>query len=275
MNLRVEWSADSPAGPWLLIASSVPQSQGNVEWTVPNQLTTTGYVRISDVKDSLSYNVNASPFSIVAKSDDDDDDDDNDSTNSGDDDDSSIVVVHITSPRTGAVMIPGQTHRIEWITNSAKKIRIQWDGCGDGWTEIAHAVDASRKYYVWSIPKHADGLGVVRIVDDADPSRVLEVSGAFYIKNPIISDVMDGSTSSAILVTPLPVAVNSEATVHAPSTEVVRYEIYSLTGAVVRRGGITSGTDRFNVDFAPGMYLVRWITADMPLTNATPFVVVR
>jgi len=63
-NVKIEYKT-SPAGPWQLIAASVPGSLGSYDWTVPNTPTTQARVRISDALDAAPFDSSHADFSLT------------------------------------------------------------------------------------------------------------------------------------------------------------------------------------------------------------------
>lgn len=260
MTLRIEWSADGPAGPWTVIAEGVPVQQKQYRWIAPDRLTTTAYVRLSDMLHPTATSVNAHPFSIVGR------------TSDGGDS-AEVESVHITAPHAGDVINAGGEKTVTWVTRATRLVHVQWDACGDGWKNIASSIHADRGSFQWHVPTHADGIAVIRIVDAAQPTRILEVSGAFYVKNPIVADVRTTDEHGRALIAPQPVGADRIAMLRKPQADVDHCEIYAVTGQIVQNIRLDDEQTSAMLTMPAGAYLIRWFTPSQALSFTSTVIV--
>ncbi|MBS1561067.1 MAG: hypothetical protein JSS89_05640 [Bacteroidetes bacterium] len=254
VSLRIEWSADGPAGPWSVIAEGVNAKNAQFAWVVPNHPTTTAFVRLSNMLNSSQESINKIAFTILG-------------TTADDGDTAEIETVHITAPRTGARLTPRTATIITWETRATCKVNVEWDACGDGWQTITSNIHANIGHYQWNVPKHADGLGVIRIVDAANPAKILEVSGAFMVVNPVLTDVSTQDENGRALIAPQPVSNGHSFTVRKPQEDVVGCDVISITGQTMHHADLPSMQTQLSTSLAPGAYVIRWMTT----TGALPF----
>ncbi|CAN5478741.1 hypothetical protein BH10BAC6_BH10BAC6_11740 [soil metagenome] len=254
VSLRIEWSADGPAGPWEIIAEGVPAKNAVFNWVAPNHPTTTAFVRLSNMLKSSQESINTVAFSIVGST-----TDDGDTTE--------IETVHITSPRTGSKLTPSKTTTITWETRATRTVHVEWDACGDGWQTITTNIHANVGHYQWNVPTHADGIAVIRIVDAANPKRILEVSGAFMLVNPTLTDVRTQDEDGRALITPQPSSASHVMMIRKPQPAVDHCDVISLTGQVMQQIELPSEQTELTSALLPGVYMIRWFTP----TGALPF----
>lgn len=254
VSLRIEWSADGPAGPWTVIAEGVNAKNAQFAWVVPNHPTTTAFVRLSNMLNNSQESINKVAFTILG-------------TTTDDGDTTEIETVHITAPHTGARLTPSTTTVITWETRATRQVNVEWDACGDGWRTITSNIHANIGHYQWSVPKHADGLGVIRIVDAANPSRILEVSGAFMLVNPVLTDVRTQDEDGRALIAPQPVSNGHSFTIRKPQVDVVGCDVISITGQTVHHADLPNTHTELATSLTPGAYVIRWMTT----TGALPF----
>jgi hypothetical protein len=257
ISLRIEWSADGPAGPWNVIAEGVNAKNAQFSWVVPNHPTTTAFVRLSNMLNSSQESINKIAFTILGPT-----TDDGDSTE--------VESVHITAPRTGARLTPTASTIITWETRATCKVNVEWDACGDGWQTITSNIHANIGHYTWKVPKHADGIGVIRIVDAANPARILEVSGAFMLVNPVLTDVRTQDEEGRALIAPQPVSSGRSFTIGKPTDAVVSCDVISITGQTVHHADLPDAQTELSATLVPGVYVIRWMTTtgELPFTTS-------
>jgi hypothetical protein len=234
--VSVEWSSTGSQGPWTLIAGGIPVGKGELEWIVPNVPTENAFIRVQRVDSATIYGTNSVAFAIVV---------DDSSSNGGDSvrADSMRVGMDITRPHNGEVLQPKYTFDIKWVTNRSKNVTIQWNRCGDGWEDIVCSIPSTKGHYVWVIPQHTDGLAIIRIVDAVDRSRIYQVSGIFFIKNPVVADVPESTNDNAITVAPNPVSAGSVMHLKTDMPAPYHVQLYSMMGERIFDHGMSATQD--------------------------------
>lgn len=134
---------------WTVIANNVPAADGSRGWTVPNQLTSTGKIRVQDAASS-SYG-ESGIFSIV---------------------DQVQLAVHVTAPDGGEKYTQGDMVNITWSSTGLDKVNIYYVKGTGGLQPIASAVPAVPGTYKWmvNIPPGTDYKIVVRAALGGTPS---------------------------------------------------------------------------------------------------------
>lgn len=112
---------------WTPIIDSIPASLGTFAWVVPDILSETCYLRISDSINSQVYDLNNVMFKIIR--------------------------LRLTSPNGGELFQRGQTKSITWISSTTAYVRLQYsyDG-GTNWSTIGSSVPGNQYLVNWSIP---------------------------------------------------------------------------------------------------------------------------
>lgn len=261
VSLRIEWSADGPAGPWEVIAEGVSAKKAQFNWVAPNHPTATAFVRLSNMLNTSQESINKIAFTILGSTTD-------------DGDTAEIETVHITAPRTGSKLTPRKSTTITWETRATRAVNVEWDACGDGWQTITSNIHANIGHYQWNVPSHADGLGVIRIVDAASPKRILEVSGAFMVVNPILTDVRTQDEDGRALIAPQPMSTNRSVMIRKPQSTVDHCEVIAMTGQMVQQIDLSAEQTEITSALAPGAYVIRWFTPTGALSFTTSLMII-
>lgn len=140
-NVKLEYSTNNGTG-WNTIVSSVSATPASYSWTIPNTVSTTCLVRISDVSNSDITDQSSATFSIVS--------------------------VALTSPNGGESWIEGFSHAITWSSYNITNVMLEYSTNGSVWTNIVASTAASAGTYNWTLPSVSASTYRVRISDASD-----------------------------------------------------------------------------------------------------------
>lgn len=164
-NIMIESSLDS-GRTWSVIVNSYPASAQYFPWEVPNKISDSCYIRISDVLNSSTSSSNkGKPFKIPAPS------------------------VKVDS--LGSIAIAKTVLPITWVSIGIKRISIYASfNNKTSFIKIADSVSAYNFYYNWIVP---DSIGLncfIRIVN-TDDSSVVDTSSTSIV----IAGLVNGTTN--------------------------------------------------------------------------------
>jgi len=154
-NVNIDFSTTSGTT-WQPVASNLPSS-GSYSWLIPNAVSNSCRVRVSDASNALIKDVSDVNFAIVAPE------------------------FRIISPNGNENWYVGTTRTISWNDNqgiiSQVKIELSTDG-GTTW-EIIHTNANNNGSYRWTIPNSPSDFCRIRISDAADGDPV-DISDAHF-----------------------------------------------------------------------------------------------
>jgi PKD repeat protein len=161
-NVKIEYSINGGDN-WEMIVPSIPASNGNFFWLVPNTITSQCLVKVSDVSNpSIYYDQSDAVFSIIQ-----------------------APSINITSPNGGEDLTVGSPQYIIWMSSSSityVKIEYSTDN-GSNWRTIATNVFANSSPYSWVIPNTPSTQCLIKISDALFPS-VFDVTDAVFKISP-------------------------------------------------------------------------------------------
>ncbi|MFH0736446.1 MAG: T9SS type A sorting domain-containing protein [bacterium] len=163
VNVKLEYTIDNGTN-WTNIEASVNAALGTYTWTIPNAVSGTVKVRVSDVLEAGLSDVSDSDFSIYNPA------------------------VTLTSPNGGELWRVGTTQNITWTSNDIINVKLEYtvDG-GTNWNLVVASTNAAAGIYAWTIPNAVSGTVKVRISDVTD-ALINDVSDAnFSIYNPSVT----------------------------------------------------------------------------------------
>ncbi len=93
--------------------------------------------------------------------------------------------VWVKFPNGGQMLVPGQTHPIEWISNGVENVRLEYSvDSGSTWQVIINTTPAAAETYQWNIPTGIDSPNcLIRITDTAD-SDIRDSSNSVFSISP-------------------------------------------------------------------------------------------
>ncbi|MFA6024848.1 MAG: LamG-like jellyroll fold domain-containing protein [Ignavibacteriaceae bacterium] len=162
-QVKIEYSSNS-GNNWNTIANSLPASNENFIWSVPNDTTTKGSIRVSDADDSTFYDVSNSVFTLFNKK------------------------LTLTSPLGGERYRELSTQHVTWTSEYVDTVKIDLSlDNGLSWTVINGAIPAAKGSLSW-VPSGATKEAKIRISDSKNPS-LESISNAFEIFVPRITNI--------------------------------------------------------------------------------------
>ena len=147
-NVKIEYSTDSGTT-WVEIVGSTP-NDGTYAWTVPNEVSETCLVRITDTENGDLADTSDAVFAI-----------------------SDAPVIIVTSPNGGESWVVGSSHEITWVSGGGVgDVKIEYTtDYSTTWVEIVGST-ANDGTYTWIVPDAVSNVCLIRIseAEDADPS---------------------------------------------------------------------------------------------------------
>jgi hypothetical protein len=156
-NVKLEYSTDSGSTYPNTIIGSVSAAALTYAWTIPDSISSTVRVKITNLSDGTVNDASVADFKIAG-------------------------VLTLTSPDGGEVWSVGASEAISWsrvgsVTNA--KLDYSIDGGVNYTNAIIASTSASTLSYSWTIPDNISATVKVKISDAADPT-VFDVSNANF-----------------------------------------------------------------------------------------------
>ncbi len=156
-NVKIEFSADG-GSTWQTIASSVSASTGTYSWTIPNQITSKGLIKVVSLSDSSFNDISNNYFKIAN--------------------------ITVNSPNGGERYQSGKTQSISWSATSnvsSVNIELSTDG-GSTWSNIATNQSANQNYS-WRIGTTPSSNALIRVTDASNSSISDTSDNSFVIES--------------------------------------------------------------------------------------------
>src|SRR5207244_3874615 len=142
-NVKLEYSTDGGTTYPNLITASTPAAAGSYSWTVPDAISATVRVRITNVADATVTASSGSNFKIRG-------------------------AVTLTVPNGGETWIVGENRNITW-TKIGTIANVKLEYSTDGGTTYPNVITASTAAaagtYAWVVPASVSATGKVRLTD--------------------------------------------------------------------------------------------------------------
>ncbi len=162
-NVKLEYSTNSGTD-WFTIITSTPAVPSTYDWTVPNTVSATCIVRVSDVLDVNVFDVSNNPFTIYQPS------------------------ITLSSPDGGEIWRAGTQHNITWVNNFINNAKIEYTtNNGTDWVTVIASTPANAGTYTWTVPNTVSANCKVRISDALEPAIFDVSNNVFEIYNPVIT----------------------------------------------------------------------------------------
>ncbi|MFH1698793.1 MAG: hypothetical protein ABH882_07025 [Candidatus Omnitrophota bacterium] len=161
-TVKLAYSTDGGSNYNYTITNSTTNT-GSYPWFVPNNISTTMRLRVSDYNDPLAYGNSTSNFKIR-----------------GD--------IYVITPNNNESWIVNNTYNITWgITGSISAVNLKYslDGGSNYNYTIASNVSASIGNYSWTIPNNITAAARVKIIDGTDSSVYDESDANFKIRGSL------------------------------------------------------------------------------------------
>jgi hypothetical protein len=158
-SVAIEYSTDSLRS-WTRIASGIPASNQRYQWTLPNQILPTVWLRVLSESNPTVADTTSASFAVL------------------------IPAVQITSPEGGERYGFGEALTIRWIGTLVTTVRVlvSLDG-GNRWDTLVASTSAQQ--YQWTIPNRPTTNAIVRIASTDDPA-IYGQSPPFAIGQPVL-----------------------------------------------------------------------------------------
>ncbi|MFH0796378.1 MAG: Ser-Thr-rich GPI-anchored membrane family protein [Candidatus Omnitrophota bacterium] len=187
-NIRLDYSIDGgtsypgtlPGNP---ITTSYSASAGTFPWTVPDKLSSTARVKITDVTDDTVCDTSDANFTIKG-------------------------VITITRPIGGEIFRVGSTENVTWTkVGTFANVKIEFSVGGAAYEVIpgAESITATNGTFGWNIPDRINDNVKVRISNagtepvDTSTSGSLAIKGVLKIDAPVGTDIWNVDKSYDIL----------------------------------------------------------------------------
>src|SRR2546425_330455 len=177
-NVKLEYSKDDFATSTVIVAS-VPNS-GTYNWTIPDAISATVKVRVSDVTDPEAKDVSDANFKIKS-------------------------LVTVTSPNGGEKWNVASTQPITWTnTGTVANVKLEYSKDNFATATVISASAPNTGSYTWTIPDAISTTVKVRVTDVADPNASdssdanFKIQGAFAVTTPNGGDAWKINTTQTI-----------------------------------------------------------------------------
>src|SRR3989441_758687 len=166
-NVRLDYSANGTFSDAVVIVASTPAAAGSYAWTIPDALSTTVKVRVTDASDSTVTDASDAAFTILAG-------------------------FTLSSPNGGEVWTVGSSQNITWTTGGSVpnvKLAYSTDG-GSTYPNVIIASAPNTGTFAWTVPDDISSTVKVRVtnVNDATVFAVsaatFKIQGALTVTSP-------------------------------------------------------------------------------------------
>jgi len=165
-SLKIEYSKDNFASAGILINNNAPNT-GSYSWIIPNDLSATVRVKITDNNRQIVWDKSDASFTILP-----------------------APVITITSPNGAEMWRVGTQKDITWTDNGglvSNNLTLQYSNDnGAIWKGITTGITNSGKY-TWTIPDDVSATCLVKITDASRTSTTDTSNETFRILDPLIT----------------------------------------------------------------------------------------
>ncbi len=164
-RVMIQYSSNNGAS-WSTVVPSMLSSQGSYVWTVPNQTTGQGKIRISEVGGTIVGE--SGVFSVVEPT---------------------GPELRVLAPNGGENYTEGDDVRIRWYSTGVPAVTLSYsNNDGASWNVIQANVSAAAGYYDWSAPS-APGTGyLVRVASVTGP-QADQSDGPFSVNRQLVPSI--------------------------------------------------------------------------------------
>src|SRR5439155_723367 len=153
-NVKLEYSTDGGSTYPNVIIASTPNT-GTFGWTVPNNISATVRVRVSDVNNSDAFRASNTNFKIRG-------------------------AFGVTAPNGGEVWTVAASRTITWTTTGTiPNVKLEYSKDNFATATVIAASTSNTGSYTWTVPNDISATVKVRVADAAD-STVNDVSDANF-----------------------------------------------------------------------------------------------
>jgi hypothetical protein len=174
-NVKLEYSKDNFVTPVTIIAST-PAAALSYAWTIPDAISSTVKVRITDASDAAVSSASAANFTIQAG-------------------------FTISAPNGGEVWTVGASQNIAWTTGGSGVSNVKLEYSTDGGSTYPNVIVASTPNtgtFAWTIPDSISSTARVRVSDVNDASANATSAANFKIRGKLMVTAPNGGESWTI-----------------------------------------------------------------------------
>src|SRR2546426_1003453 len=165
-SVRLDYSANGTFSDAVVIVASTPAAAGSYAWTIPDALSTTVKVRVTDVSDSTVADASDAAFTILAG-------------------------FTLSAPNGGEVWTVGDSRTITWTTTGTiPNIKLEYSKDNFTTTVLITASAPNTGTFAWTVPDDLSATVRVRVTnvndstvfDDSDAN--FKIQGALTVTSP-------------------------------------------------------------------------------------------
>lgn len=174
-HVSIDYSIDNGAQ-WTNIEAAVNATTGIYDWTIPNTPSNQCKVRITDIHDTLTYDISQNVFTIKT-----------------------LPTIELLNPLGGDTLMAGSTYTITWTgTNLEQSVRVFYSlNSGVSWTYIGEVWDMYNGASLdWFVPFTPTSHALVRVQMFNAQGVYSQSLSTFTIANPAIAVVKPGGGES-------------------------------------------------------------------------------
>lgn len=143
-NVKLTYSTNNGLS-WIQIVASTPASTGSYSWTIPNSVSASCKVKITDVSNSSVSDQSDNTFTISV---------------------APVPSITVSSPNGGENWQVGSSHSITWTQTNVSNVKIDYSANnGTSWVQVVASTPASLGSYSWTVPNTVSTNCRVRITD--------------------------------------------------------------------------------------------------------------
>src|SRR2546425_1021857 len=168
-NVRLDYSANGTFSDAVVIVASTPAAAGSYAWTIPDALSTTVKVRVTDVSDSTVTDASDAAFTILAG-------------------------FTLSAPNGGEVWTVGSSQNITWTTGGSVtnvKLVYSTDG-GSTYPNVIIASTPNTGTFAWTVPDTISATVRVRVSDVNNLNAFGSSSSNFKIRGAMALTAPNG-----------------------------------------------------------------------------------
>ena len=165
-SVQIDYSIDNGVS-WTTITPATSPDVLFYDWTVPNNLSTTCLVKITDITNGATSDVSDLVFTIA---------------------DSSPNPITLVTPNGGEYFVAGTTETIRWYATSITYVNLDYStDNGLSWININSGISSMFPIYNWEIPSTPSASCLVRVSDFNNETNFDLSDGLFTIEENIAS----------------------------------------------------------------------------------------
>ncbi|HPN36793.1 MAG TPA: hypothetical protein PL041_00230 [Melioribacteraceae bacterium] len=163
-NIKIEYSTDNGVN-WILITAITSGNSMAYGWKIPNTVSQSCRVKITDISETSFYDISDNIFEIFQPQ------------------------ITVVAPNGGEFWQAGSTKEIKWTSYNIDKLKIEFStNNGVNWTLITGSAIADSGYYKWEISPTLSSTTCKVKITSANEENLTDVSDAvFTIFKPLLN----------------------------------------------------------------------------------------